>query len=53
MKREITTPAMRELYEIISNYNEEQRYKKASRHLQDALYLRSLRHDYDSKVISP
>jgi hypothetical protein len=51
MKVEINTPAMQELYGLIANFTKEQRYKKAARHLQDALYLRPVRHDIDSMIL--
>lgn len=44
-------PGERLLYTILTTFNSEKRYKKAARHLKDAMYLRSIRHDVDSKCI--
>jgi hypothetical protein len=38
---------MQKLIGIIEDYDEEQRCKKAARHLEDAMYLRPIRHDID------
>ena len=48
---DIITPAMQELYDVIEGLTPEQRIKKASRHLDDALHLRRVRHDVDRKII--
>jgi len=48
---DVITPAMKELYDVIDTLTPEQRIKKASRHLDDALHLRRVRHDVDSKII--
>lgn len=46
----VNTPAMHELYHLLSTANKKQRYEKASRHLLDAIHLRPVRHDIDGKV---
>jgi hypothetical protein len=41
---------MNELYFLLQKFNKDQRYMKASRHLKDAMYLRGIRNDVDSKI---
>jgi hypothetical protein len=51
MKVEVNTPAMQQLYDVMVKLDREKRFKKASRHLLDAMNLRPVRHDLDSTVI--
>lgn len=52
MKKEVNTPAMQEFFNLIEDFDSQddgqaKRYRKAARHLEDALLLRPLRHDVD------
>ncbi len=48
MQKSNATPLVHELNILLANMTTEQRLKKAARHLDDALKLRSVRHDIDS-----
>jgi len=48
MQKSNATPLVHELNILLANMTTEQRLKKAARHLDDALRLRSVRHDIDS-----
>jgi len=49
MQKSNATPLVHELNILLANMTEEERFKKAARHLDDALHLRAVRHDIDSK----
>jgi hypothetical protein len=40
---------MKKLISMIEDYEEEPRFKKAARHLEDAMFLRPIRHDIDGR----
>lgn len=48
MQKSNATPLVHELNIILANMSPKQRLEKAARHLNDALYLRTVRHDIDS-----
>ncbi len=42
---------MQQLYDVMNKLDREKRYKKASRHLLDAIHLRPVRHDIESTQV--
>lgn len=47
-QRSNATPLVIELNILLANMSLQERLEKAARHLNDALYLRTVRHDIDS-----